>query len=522
MSPRERSSSSATGKARGIGTRALRILGALLLFQTAALALSGLEGGRQAYLKLGPGQASAQSPTAATDFSLIHRLIAGGVTPQVFSTPPMVQKLHELNTRRLRLVGVDHALVGVTADGGLELKWPPFLENGLKLCKDNGWTPRVTIGHMLQPPLAIVGPGGRKYGPSSWPTYEKYIRAFLDHVTQDWGFKQTEWEVGNENDFTFVDWVSQVQPPNYGSEQGFRSYMEIYRHISKVFAAYRTTHPDLKMRLGGPTCTSWSFSGRPRTINWLHSFIEIVAQEHLVCDFVSFHYYADDPFLSGAQFVKVLEDTKAQIAFRNLSVPISVSEWGLSWHWNMDVTERPVAGAYAFEFSRQMEGAGVDDAIFLDLSEGAPGGKAAHLASLFTMRGFETHAFKAMRLLAQINGRRLPCSPHEPGTGCVAAKTGDNEIECLLWRFDWSGQKNSWRDASESAPVNPMTVDIAAIAKGNARYNVTDFEINSAARPEMAQRITTSKYSLAGVTVGGLPVPGNSYAKLILKRTPSD
>src|SRR5208337_1575002 len=67
----------------------------------------------------------------------MQEVIAGGTTPESV-TPPKIEGLKQLGTRRLRLINVDvNALRAVAADGTPTVEWPVTLTYPLKLCRQN-------------------------------------------------------------------------------------------------------------------------------------------------------------------------------------------------------------------------------------------------------------------------------------------------------------------------------------------------------------------------------------------------
>ncbi len=195
--------------------------------------------------------AQPQSPKPAY-LQGMQVLIAGGTTPETV-TPDKIEGLKQLGTHRLRLINVDvKTLQAVAADGTPTVQWPVTLTYPLKLCRQNHWIPHIIIGHVVPPPLAKVGPSGRKYGPTSWTAYDRYIDTFLKYVVVDQGFTETEWEVGNEMNSPSQNWVASELPSASSDEKGFNAYAELYSHIANDVADFRRQHPGTTLRVGGP------------------------------------------------------------------------------------------------------------------------------------------------------------------------------------------------------------------------------------------------------------------------------
>jgi hypothetical protein len=365
------------------------------------------------------------------DIQQAKQIIGGGTTPE-YRVSPGVNGLASLGTRRLRLINVDNNLKAVTPDGDLKIEWSQHLKDGLELCKQNGWVPRLVVGHDLPAPLGIIGPEGRKYGPSSWPIYEKYINALLAYVTDEWGFKESEWEVGNEMNVPAANWVAAKLPSGLTDMEGFSAYMTLYTHIAQTVDKFRLTHPQTVTRIGGPAVPGQGYFEINESQNWTLRFVDEIAARRLPCDFVSAHVYGND--YSGAQVALALDKLEKRIALRKLAMPISVSEWGPNWHSDAAaVNLGPISGSFVLEFIRIMAHAKVTDAIFLALSKFPDN----NWPVLYLQDGTPTHAMKVMQLVTSLDGSVLNCDTGLASVGCLAVKTPSNEVKVLVWNLDW-------------------------------------------------------------------------------------
>lgn len=386
------------------------------------------------------GLASSDGPmkTSNIDLAAVHRIVGGGTTPEA-AVYPGVRGLQKIMTRRLRLINVDNNLKGVLPNGNLDIEWSQHLKAGLQVCKKNGWIPRIIIGQTLPPSLDMERIGGGKYGPSSWVLYDKYVAAFLAYVTDEWGFKESEWEVGNEMNIPSQNWVALKHPTGPLDMAGFSAYMTLYSHVANTVKAFKLKHPKVIVRVGGPAISPPGYLEGNDQQNWILRFVDEVAKRQLPCDFVSAHVYGNEG--TGAQTFNALTKIKHRMALRQIFAPISISEWGASWRSDREINLAPIAGAFIFEFSRVMSQAKVTDAIFLALSEF----RDQKWPVLYTSEGTPTHAMKAMQLLSSLDGTVLPCETGIEKANCLAVKTVANDIHILVWYLDW------WNDQIDAA-----------------------------------------------------------------------
>lgn len=379
-----------------------------------------------------PGMGSTTQRGAAlttSELAVVRSLVGGGTTPEYRPTPEEVGSLKTIGTRRLRLINIDENLRAIGFDGALDIVWSPHLIEGLRFCKENGWTPRLVIGHKVPGPLAITSVN-RRYGPSSWAVYEKYIEAMLDYVSNEWGFKETEWEVGNEMNVPEFNWVAPIFPSGLTDMKGFDAYMELYSHIERVFRSYEARNPGLKLRLGGPAVAPPGFLEEANERNWTLRFIDEVRARDLKADFISVHFYGNSADVNG--FSSSIEALKKRLLNHGLASGISVSEWGLDWRSDAAFNFTPRAGAFSMEFLHTLSRLGVDDAMFLVLSKFSD----LNWPSLFTEDNNRSHAMIALADLYSVSGEPLACSTDDLHSGCIAAFDG-KEVRAVVWRDGW-------------------------------------------------------------------------------------
>ncbi len=446
---------------------------------------------------------------AADQFALIHRLVAGGTNPEAHPTEAEFQALHELNTYRMRIINGDNNLAAVGADDSLQLKWSPILENGLRLCQSNGWIPRVVIGLKVPAPLMATRPDGTRYGPSSWPTYDRYTQAFLKHLTQEWKFSKVELEVGNEMDIPANNWVAAVKPrKGPAAQEGFDAYVILYRHIGKVVAAYREQHPEFTIKLGGPALAR-PFLGWRGQADWATQLVRVAAADHLPLDFVSTHAYGNDA--SANKMKESLRSLQSEMAAVGLTPHVSVSEYGMTAAANLDINFEPVAGAWMFEFAHDLDEVGIDDAIFLSLSEFYDG--PYWWPTLFRRDGSPTHYFIAMKAMAEFNGQRLICTSPQQVVQCFAAQQPSGAINVIAWRLSWRQQPipnlTNWPQG-----VGPTRIDIEGLSMPPPSNAMTNISVNAVPRGSIAGAV--SRPNPGAIQVRQLPMPLGGYVMFTL------
>ena len=180
-------------------------------------------------------------------------------------------------------------LVQVSADGAT-VQWPVTPTYPLKVCRQNQWIPHIIIGHAIPPPLAASGKAGRKFGPTSWTTYDKFINTFLTYVVVEQGFTETEWEVGNEMNLPSQNWVASEAPSASTDEKGFNAYAKLYRTLQTTWTIFDTSIRARRFALVDPWKRKRAMFP-PRRIGLRG--VRYTSPNHVPADFVSFHAYGN-------------------------------------------------------------------------------------------------------------------------------------------------------------------------------------------------------------------------------------
>jgi hypothetical protein len=449
------------------------------------------------------------STAGAADFTALHRLTGGGVTPEVNPTEQELEALVPLHTYRLRLINIDDNLTGITRSGDVIVNWSPHLVWGLEQCKKHAWIPHIIIGQWVPGPLATLGRGGRKYGPTSWISYEKYLIRVFRFVTIENHFPQTEWEVGNEMDLSTANWVAPQAYRTAAGQEGLGPYVELFRHVSHAMALFQKSNPQLTMRLGGPAATVNALR-RYRDFNWMDGFLSALARDHLKCDFLSIHIYGNE--ISGARLRTSLQALMKHAVALGVRTPLCISEWGPTDTTYPPLTDTPSAGSFAAEFLTTLEASGINDAIFMAQRGGAGS------STLFRMNNQPTDSYRGMLLLARLGGSRIPCRTSYSDLKCLAAHTDPKSFDVVLWRLDWSAASLAPSQTGEHASQEYLAGDLAAgIAPGTAA-SATRVEIDgkNAAGPSAAISSRVEKNGELAIK-SRIPLRYGDYAEVRLR-----
>jgi hypothetical protein len=423
----------------------------------------------------------------------MQMVVAGGVSSDYVVSATAEEGLAEIGNRRIRLINVDDDLIGVAADGSLQLQWSYHLNQGLALCREHHWIPHIIVGHALPVPLAVKAPDGRLHGPSSWNTYDQYVLALLNYVVLAQGFNETEWEVGNEMSIPSQNWVAPVLPASATDPAGFSAYSTLYLHIATVTDNFRRQNQGTVLRVGGPAAD----------VGWAQQFVNFVASQNVPADFVSVHIYGNQS--TGAGFQSNLGSIQQEITNTHLSLPISITEWGP--HTGTQLNFEPIAGAFVLDFALTVAQAGVSDAIFLALSQFP----ANDWPVLYTTDQTPTDIMVAFQVLAGLKGTQGSCT----GTAelsCVAVTAADGTITLVFWSFSWAGVyfPDTMTPTSKAYEITVQPATTAATA-----YAVQSAQLDSGTWDLTANPISLT---LTGASIRlGVQVPYASYGEITLK-----
>ncbi|MGD0728720.1 MAG: hypothetical protein ABR981_01450 [Candidatus Micrarchaeaceae archaeon] len=399
----------------------------------------------------------------------MQSIIGSGATSEAV-TPPKIEGLIRLGTRRLRLMNVDgNTLQSIAADGTQTLQWPVTLTYPLKLCKQNHWIPHIIIGNVVPAALAKVDASGRKYGPTSWDSYDKYINAFIKYVVVDQGFAETEWEVGNEMNSASENWAADEKPKATTDEYGFNAYAVLYSHIAKDIDEFRHQNPNVHIRVGGPA-EGYNNQVAP-PLDWTTRFVRYNAANNMPMDFVSFHTYGNS--VTSATLGNLIGEIRKELVNVNSAASIFITEWGPSYEATPGLNYEPISGAFALDFVAKMALFGVHDTIFLSLSKFP----TLEWPALYKLDGSPSHIMLALLSIMDLKGAAVPCVGTDGASG-VAVKDANGNIDVVFWNFNWETDKfpTVMPAKGESTHTFVMTE-----ANGNwtGNYDLVEAKLNS-------------------------------------------
>ena len=410
----------------------------------------------------------AQAATGKPAYLQGMQTVAAGGTTSESVTPAKIDGLKQLGNRRLRIINVDRGtLQAIGADGKATVNWPVQLTYPLKVCKQNGFVPHIVIGHYLPPQLAA---GGRKGGPpTSWAQYDRFIDAYLNYVVVEQGFKETEWEVGNEMNIVTENWMATQTPAASTDEAGFNAYAILYSHVARDIDNFRRQHPGTIMRVGGPAEAEDVHLPPPQ--DWTTRLIRYTAANHLPIDYVSFHAYGNAA--TGAKYGELINEIRKEINENHSSATIFVTEWGPSYDNKPGLNYDPIAGAFALDFAAKMALFAVHDTMFLSLSQLPNNDWPAY----YKLDGSPSHPMLALLAIAGLKGDPIPCVGTAGGS-CVAVKDSTGDVDVVFWNYDWTNEKFPSRMPNKGPQKQTFTLTGSGLSDS---YDLASGKMNSAA-----------------------------------------
>ncbi len=435
----------------------------------------------------------------------MRTVIAGGTTSESV-TPAKIEGLKQLGTRRLRLMNVEPTAPSSVSADGATVQWPVTLTYPLKVCRQNQWIPHIIIGHAIPPPLAATGKAGRKFGPTSWTTYDKFINTFLTYVVVEQGFTETEWEVGNEMNLPSQNWVASEAPSASTDQNGFNAYATLYSHIAKDVDAFRHQHPGATLRIGGPAEAEAGHVLPPA--DWTTSLVRYAASNHLPLDFVSFHAYGNAA--TGTVYENVIDGIRKELANTQSTATIAVTEWGPSYEDKGGLNYDPIAGAFALDFAAKMALFGIHDTMFLSLSQ-LPN---VDWPAFYKLDSSPSHIMLAFQAVAGLKGAAAPCVG-TAGVSCVAVKDADGSVEVVFWNFNWMTDRFPLVMPAKKPEQHTFTV---TQTQGNwaGSYDLTSAKMNSAPWQGGTSTANFAHGNQSTLTFS-IVVPYGNYGQLTLK-----
>lgn len=351
------------------------------------------------------------------------------------------------------------------------------LLKALKNCKAYGLIPHIIVGQHPQIALAASIKNGKYYGISDWAAYEEYAYAFLEFVMIKKGFLQADFEVANEPDINGASWLLQASS-KYGLVNGdpkmYSAYIKLYGVWAQAADKLVREHPELKLRIGGPAITVWSYGfGK---LNWAEQFLKDVVAQQLRLDFISFHLAGNGQSLSGLpEFGKFPSVNKHASYLRGKlktmglnNIPMYVTEW----HPSYIIIESPggiingnhVGAAWMARFLLDMAENNIEEGSLLLFSD-LPRPDLTHPGkftnnwggpSLLLSDGVTPKALYNVALMfSKLPGQRVNSFPTRQGSIGIIASADASKVGILAFNQNWD-----FPNAKELATTEEVQIQV--------------------------------------------------------------
>lgn len=402
----------------------------------------------------------------------LQRLL-DGVGGEFAPPQELAGKLRALGIKRLRLINVDCGNTEMVQGKLVALS----LDQQLQWCRLVGADPHIIIGQGFPKWLSTHG-NCPNYGPKDWPAYKKYLEMVFSHVIFEQNFPHATWEVANEPDIKGAPVSRYPRPAQLATEEDYQAYLKLYSAIAAVAQQLEQSHPGLRIFLGGPAATSYSFS--KGNFNWYERFLRDISTAGLKIDFFSFHYYGnvsalgDRPNLTSyPPFEKVIANLRGWIGQYRPGLPIWITEWGPSYVTEMtpagQINGNYVGAAWSAAFIEAMYRCQVAGAIFLvtnDLHENWAWPALFHGQT-------PKPIYWLFEMFRQLQGQVLQLKGGSAAVGALAARQ-DNRFAVVLWNYNW--QRPELGGGQEGAKAERLLLKFSGLP--DRSYQITLHQIS--------------------------------------------
>lgn len=410
-------------------------------------------------------QINAAQTLGATE--TLQRLLEG-VGCEFAPPQELAGKLRALGIKRLRLINVDSGNTEIV-QGKLSA---PLLDQQLQWCRLVGATPHIIIGQGFPKWLSSHG-DDPNYGPKDWSAYKKYIQLFFTHVIFDKNFSDATWEVANEPDIKGAPVSHYPRPAQLATEEDYQDYLKLYRSIAEVAQQLEQSHPGLRIFLGGPAGTPYSFS--KGNFNWHERFLRDISMGGVKIDFFSFHYYGNISALGDRinltiypRFEKIIDNLRGWIRQYRPGLPVWITEWGPSYVTEMTpaglINGNYVGAAWSAAFIEVMHQCKVDGAIFLvtnDLHENWAWPALFHGQT-------PKPIYWVFEMFRQLQGQLLQIKGGSAAVGALSARQ-DDSLATVIWNYNW--QRSETGAGQEGAKAERIGIKFSGLV--DRSYQIT-------------------------------------------------
>ncbi|MHC4713413.1 MAG: GH39 family glycosyl hydrolase [Planctomycetota bacterium] len=283
----------------------------------------------------------------------------------------------------------------------------------------------------IKPPVLFPEIDQDKVHPTDYSEWEDLVYEMVKRYNRDLGYGIDYWEVFNEPDLGETGGC----PSRFTPED----YCTYYEHTVR---AIRRAWPDA--RVGGPALASY-------TSPILRALLEHCSEKNVPIDFVSWHWYTNDPLVIR----RSIEEVRALLAeFPGLKCETVINEWNMSLSWDrIDPDFQP---CFILDTTYHMLEAGLDLSCYYQIRDYhvplekfrrfmTPKG-AQFMAywwnvmpqfhGLFDYQGTMRPSYFIFKSLSHVKGARLAVEGGGDGIKGLAAYDDEYDvIHLLLWNF---------------------------------------------------------------------------------------
>jgi len=270
-----------------------------------------------------------------------------------------------------------------------------------------------------------------KVHPTDYKEWETLIEAMVRHYNGELGLGIEYWEVFNEPDIG----ESGGCPGRFTPEDYCTYYEHTVRAIKRASPA---------ARVGGPALAWYKSPLMP-------ALLELCSTKGVPIDFVSWHWYTNDP----QDIVKSIVDVKALLAQHpKLRCETIIDEWNISLGW--DRIEHEYQPCFIAETTCQMLEAGLDRSCYYHIRDYHVDGEQfgrfmspeanrfmtywwnvmPQYDGLFDYQGNMRPSYYVFKTLSRVTGNRLPLESGGPTVKGLASYDPQYQvIYILLWNY---------------------------------------------------------------------------------------
>lgn len=404
--------------------------------------------------------------TGGDDLAQLKRLTSG-VGYEFEPNEDTSAALKKVGIQTIRCINVDPLSGKFDDKGNFIVGENAYLDAHLQMCRKVGAKPHVIIATFVHPDIALKAEDVKekgesimglmhtnRFGPTSWPKFRNYCEAYFEYVMITNGFKNAEFEVGNEPDTGGV--VYPYPPlPAPGSRALYEAHFNFYKNVAMAAESFEAKHPGMKVRLGGPAMT-WAFTFKIGDFNWTERFLRDCGEQKVKLDFIGMHFYGNLASLDGQyptfypSFTDMYRYTEKARDTYCPGVPIMFTEWGASYHTDNTeascVNGNNMGAAWTAAFLNEMLQCKVDSALYLtttDLRQQDKDGKWEDVWGWPTMfvnpavfgKAYPKATYHVFDMVSEMKGHRVEATRGSDTVNCIASADENKKVYMLIWNY---------------------------------------------------------------------------------------